>query len=74
MNPAKSYKLDGVSQAKVSAIQGFRYAVGTEAPSSLKDLSACEDVTSGEVEVTPDQATVAEYVLSTVVFAVSVPC
>lgn len=59
---AKTYKLGGVSQAKVTAIQGFHYVEGTETPSSLKDLAACEDVTSGEVEVTPDQATVAEYV------------
>lgn len=60
VNAAKSYKLDGVSQAKVTAIQGFRYAVGTEAPSSFKDLAECEDLTSGEVEVTPDQSLVAE--------------
>ncbi|KAK7727818.1 hypothetical protein SLS63_006893 [Diaporthe eres] len=60
VNAAKSYKLDGVSQAKVTAIQGFRYVEGTEAPSSFTDLAACEDVTSGEVEVTPDQTTVAE--------------
>ncbi|KAG6357920.1 hypothetical protein INS49_013803 [Diaporthe citri] len=64
VNAAKSYKLDGVPQAKVTAIQGFRYVEGTEAPSSLKDLAACEDVTSGEVEVTPDQATVAEQHIS----------
>lgn len=72
MNAAKSYKLNGVSQAKVTAIQGFRYAEGTETPSSLKDLAACEDVTSGEVEVTPDQATVAEYVLSIANFTMTV--
>lgn len=68
VNAAKSYKLDGVSQAKVTAIQGFRYVEGTETPSSIKELAECEDVTSGEVEVTPDQATVAEYVLSVVDF------
>lgn len=72
VNAAKSYKLDGVSQAKVTAIQGFRYVVGTEAPASLKDLSVCEDVTSGEVEVTPDQATVAEYVLTVAGVAITV--
>lgn len=64
VNAAKSYKLDGVSQAKVTAIQGFRYVEGTEAPSSFTDLAACEDVTSGEVEVTPDQTTVAEQHIS----------
>lgn len=72
MNAAKSYKLDGVSQAKVTAIQGFRYVEGTEAPSSFTDLAACEDVTSGEVEVTPDQTTVAEYVLTVAGVAVTV--
>ncbi|KAJ0115948.1 deuterolysin metalloprotease [Diaporthe amygdali] len=64
VNAAKSYKLSGISQAKVTAIQGFRFANGTDAPSSFGELSACEDVTSGEVEVTPDQATVAEQHLS----------
>lgn len=64
VNAAKSYKLDGVAQAKVTAIQGFRYATGAETPSSLKELASCADVTSGEVEVTPDQTTAAEYVLS----------
>ena len=62
VNAARSYKLGGVSQARVTAIQGFRYAEGIETPSSLKDLAVCEDVTSGEVAVTPDQATVVEYV------------
>lgn len=60
VNPAKSYKLKGIKQAKVSAIQGFRYTTGTEAPSALKDLTMCADMTSGTVEVSPNQATVAE--------------
>ncbi|KAK1982508.1 deuterolysin metalloprotease [Colletotrichum cereale] len=64
VNAAKSYRLDGVNQAKVTAIQGFRYATGPDTPSSFKDLAACTDVTSGEVEVTPDQATVAEQHIS----------
>lgn len=72
VNAAKSYKLSGVSQAKVTAIQGFRYAQGSETPSSLKDLAACEDVTSGEVDVTPDQSSVAEYALPVGVFATRV--
>ncbi|OHF04141.1 deuterolysin metalloprotease [Colletotrichum orchidophilum] len=59
VNAAKSYKLDGVAEAKVTAIQGFRYAVGDSIPSSFKDLASCADVTSGEVEVTPDQTTAA---------------
>ncbi|KAK1990749.1 hypothetical protein LX36DRAFT_753993 [Colletotrichum falcatum] len=64
VNAAKSYRLEGVDQAKVTAIQGFRYATGPDTPSSFKDLAACEDMTSGEVEVTPDQATVAEQHIS----------
>ncbi|KAF9872318.1 hypothetical protein CkaCkLH20_10145 [Colletotrichum karsti] len=64
VNAAKSYKLSGVEQAKVTAIQGFRYATGAETPSSVVGLAACEDVTSGEVEVTPDQAVVAEQHIS----------
>ncbi|KAF2437487.1 deuterolysin metalloprotease [Karstenula rhodostoma CBS 690.94] len=59
VNAAKSYKLKGVHQAKVSAIQGFRYAAGEEVPSTLKELSACADQTTSSVEVTPDQSTVA---------------
>ncbi|KZL85878.1 deuterolysin metalloprotease [Colletotrichum incanum] len=64
VNAAKSYKLSGVEQAKVTAIQGFRYAAGTDTPSSFKELAVCADVTSGEVEVTPDQSTVAEQHIS----------
>ncbi|TDZ39013.1 Neutral protease 2-like protein [Colletotrichum trifolii] len=64
VNAAHSYKLDGVSQASVTAIQGFRYAVGAEAPSSFKDLASCADVTSGQVEVVPDQTTAAEQHIS----------
>ncbi|KAK1479566.1 deuterolysin metalloprotease [Colletotrichum cuscutae] len=59
VNAAKSYKLDGIADAKVTAIQGFRYAVGDSIPSAFKDLASCADVTSGEVEVTVDQTTAA---------------
>jgi deuterolysin len=62
VNAAKSYKLEGVEQAKVSAVQGFRYASGEEAPAALRNLSVCADQTTDTVEVTPDQSTVAEYV------------
>ena len=61
VNAAKSYKLKGVKKAKVSAVQGFRYTTGEAAPSSLQGLSSCADQTTGTVEVTPDQSTVAEY-------------
>lgn len=61
VNAAKSYKLKDVKQAKVSAIQGFRYATGDEVPTTLKGLSFCEDQTTSSVEVTPDQSVVAEY-------------
>lgn len=61
VNAAKSYKLKGVKQAKVSAVQGFRYTTGEAAPSTLKGLTFCADQTTDSVEVTPDQSTVAEY-------------
>lgn len=60
VNAAKSYKLDSVAQAKVIAIQGFRYAAGDAVPSSFAELQSCADVSSGEVEVVPDQAAAAE--------------
>ena len=61
VNAAKSYKLQGVKHAKVSAIQGFQYAVGEATPSALKDLSTCADLKTDAVDVTPDQSTAAEY-------------
>ncbi|KAL0936307.1 deuterolysin metalloprotease [Colletotrichum truncatum] len=64
VNAAKSYKLHGIGQAKVTAIQGFRYATGTNTPSSFKELASCADLTSGEVEVAPDQAVAAEQHIS----------
>lgn len=60
VNAAKSYKLAGVKQAKVSAVQGFQYATGDSAPSTLKELSVCADLKTDSVDVTPDQTTVAE--------------
>ncbi|KAJ0344451.1 hypothetical protein COL154_007845 [Colletotrichum chrysophilum] len=64
VNAAKSYKLEGIDEAKITAIQGFRYATGAEAPADFKSLASCDDVTSGEVAVTPDQAVVAEQHIS----------
>ncbi|KAJ8113039.1 hypothetical protein OPT61_g4739 [Boeremia exigua] len=64
VNAAKSYKLKDVKHAKVSAIQGFRYATGEEAPTTLKDLSTCADITTGSVDVTPDQSVAAEQHIS----------
>ncbi|CAN9242047.1 unnamed protein product [Alternaria alternata] len=64
VNAAKSYKLKGVQKAKVSAVQGFRYAKGEEAPAALQDLSSCADQTTGAVEVTPDQSSAAEQHIS----------
>lgn len=63
VNAAKSYKLKGVEQAKVSAIQSFHYATGDEAPAALEGLSFCTDQTTGSIEVTPDQSVVAEYAI-----------
>ncbi|KAJ0165879.1 Neutral protease 2 -like protein [Colletotrichum tanaceti] len=64
VNPARSYRLHGISQAKVTAIQGFRYATGASTPSSVRELSLCADVQSGEVDVTPDQSAVARQHIS----------
>lgn len=63
VNAAKSYKLKGIKQAKVSAIQSFHYATGDEAPTALEGLSFCADQTTSSVEVTPDQNIVAEYAI-----------
>lgn len=60
VNAAKTYKLDGISQAEVTAIQGFRYVTGTTAPSSLAETLFCESVSSAPHTITPDQAIVAE--------------
>jgi deuterolysin len=59
VNAAKSYKLAGVKTAKVSAVQSFKYVTGTKAPTALKDLSACDAVSSDVVAITPDQTKVA---------------
>lgn len=63
VNAAKSYKLDGLKQAKVSAVQSFHYAIGEKVPAALEGLSFCADQTTDSVEVTPDQSTVAEYAI-----------
>ncbi|KAI1333609.1 Deuterolysin metalloprotease family-domain-containing protein [Xylariaceae sp. FL0016] len=59
VNAAKSYKLAGVEKAQVSALQGFHYVAGTEAPTALKDTEFCE-TSSSAVEMTPDQSVAAE--------------
>lgn len=60
VNAAKSYKLAGIATAKVSAVQGFKYVIGSVAPTSLKDLAYCESVSSDTVVITPDQSRVAK--------------
>ncbi|KAF1975738.1 deuterolysin metalloprotease [Bimuria novae-zelandiae CBS 107.79] len=60
VNAAKSYKLQGIKHAKVAAIQGFQYAAGESAPSTLSELSVCADLKTDSVTVTPDQSAVAE--------------
>lgn len=60
VNAAKTYKLQGINQATATAVQGFKYAVGTEAPTSLLGLSFCESVASSPVDISPDQDVVAE--------------
>lgn len=62
VNAATTYRLAGVDQAHVSALQGFHYVTGSTAPTSLKETSFCE-ATSNSVQITPDQSKVAAYVL-----------
>ncbi|UPX11852.1 Deuterolysin [Ascochyta rabiei] len=64
VNAAKSYQLKGIKQAKVSAIQGFRYSTGEEVPAAFNGLSFCADQTTDSVEVAPDQRVVAEQHIS----------
>jgi len=59
VNAAKSYKLAGIDTASVTAIQGFQYVTGSVAPTTLKELTTCDDVTSSSVSITPDQSKVA---------------
>jgi deuterolysin len=59
VNAAKSYKLAGISTAKVTAIQGFKYVTGATAPTALKDMVDCDSVSSSTVTITPDQTVVA---------------
>ncbi|CAJ2511881.1 Uu.00g075060.m01.CDS01 [Anthostomella pinea] len=59
VNAAKTYDLEGVDSAQVTAIQGFRYVVGTEAPTKVSDLTSCDDVMSKEATIVPDQSTAA---------------
>jgi deuterolysin len=60
INAAKTYKLAGIKTAQITAIQGFKYATGTVAPTSLKDLEFCDGVSSKTVAITPDQSKVTE--------------
>lgn len=59
VNAAKSYKLAGVTKAQVTAVQAFKYITGSVAPTTLKDMSVCSDVSSSTVDITPDQSKVA---------------
>lgn len=59
VNAAKSYKLAGIMTAQVTAIQGFKYVIGSTAPTTLKNMEFCESVSSSTVAITPDQSKVA---------------
>ncbi|KAI2642745.1 Deuterolysin metalloprotease family-domain-containing protein [Xylaria nigripes] len=58
VNAAITYKLAGVKQANVSALQSFHYVKGTTAPKSLEATEFCE-VTSNSMTIIPDQSKVA---------------
>lgn len=55
VNAAVSHKLEGVSKAKVTALQHLKYVIGETIPSHLKDMSFCPGVTSQKVAIIPDQ-------------------
>ncbi|KAI0402714.1 Deuterolysin metalloprotease family-domain-containing protein [Xylaria palmicola] len=54
VNAATTYRLAGVGQAHVSALQGFHYVKGSTAPTTLKDTEYCE-ATSNAMKIVPDQ-------------------
>ncbi|KAI0200808.1 Deuterolysin metalloprotease family-domain-containing protein [Astrocystis sublimbata] len=58
VNAATTYRLAGIDQAHVSALQGFHYVTGNTAPDSLRDTEYCE-VTSNSMRIHPDQKKVA---------------
>lgn len=60
VNVAKTYKLAGLAKAQITAVQGFSYVTGTVAPTALKDMTICEDVSSETVTISPDQSLVVE--------------
>jgi deuterolysin len=60
VNAAQSYKLAGIATAEVTAIQGFKYIVGSVAPTTLKETLFCDNVSSSTVTITPDQSKVIE--------------
>ncbi|KAI1434410.1 Deuterolysin metalloprotease family-domain-containing protein [Xylaria sp. CBS 124048] len=64
VNAASSYKLLGVRQAVISAVQGFNYVMGTAAPTSLADTEFCQ-ATSNSMTIIPDQSKAAIDHLST---------
>ncbi|KAK9773115.1 putative Deuterolysin metalloprotease [Seiridium cardinale] len=64
VNAAKTYNLDKVEKAQVTAIQGFRYVTGAVAPTSLAETEFCESETSNPLTITPDQSKVASELLT----------
>lgn len=61
VNAATTYRLAGIQNAHVTALQGFHYVAGTTAPLSLSETDFCE-ATSNAVSIVPDQSKVATYV------------
>jgi deuterolysin len=57
VNAAKTHNLAGLTSAKVSVVQGFRYVTGTTAPTALKDTESC-NASSKTVSIVPDQSKV----------------
>ncbi|CRG87856.1 putative neutral protease 2 homolog B [Talaromyces islandicus] len=55
VNAAVSHKLDGVSKAKVTALQHLKFVIGETIPSNLKDMSFCSGIASKKVAIIPDR-------------------
>ncbi|CZT53110.1 related to metalloproteinase penicillolysin [Rhynchosporium secalis] len=55
VNAAKTYKLGAVSEAEITAIQGFEYVFGSVAPTTLADMLFCDSVASAPLAITVDQ-------------------
>ncbi|KAL2064488.1 hypothetical protein VTL71DRAFT_4982 [Oculimacula yallundae] len=55
VNAAKSYKLGAISEAEITAIQGFKYVTGSVAPTTSAGMLFCESIASASLTITVDK-------------------